>query len=226
MILSSTRKSFPVKTLLLIVFSALLFPFEIYAQSDDQDLKQVVTAFKNDFSENFDLKYLNISERELGAIDKTTYDWKDEFMLKSKDKMVNNIGNNSHFKFYFSVYSYETLEDRQYALSDWLKDFINGEELRPGRDLRSFDGAKPTIILINDHNIVICNYDCSDYTDDNFKQWKDRLMQYFGNDKTMVIEIHCDGPLEWTKNAPDLHSKKKMFWSLSKNGICGLTALS
>ncbi len=181
------------------------------AQGQSEELKQHSAAFKADQEKDYDLKYLNISDRDFGAIDDIEMEWKDEFMLKSKEKAMNNLGSNAYQKFYFSIYSFETLEDRQYALKDWLKDFIGGETIRAGRDMRTYPYGTPTIILINDLEIIVCNYKCADYTEENFEDWQDRLLQYFGADNTMVIEIGCDGPLRWTKNAPDPKDARKLF---------------
>jgi hypothetical protein len=175
------------------------------------DFKQKVSAFASDQADAYDKKYLNIADRNLGAIDEIDCAWKSEFLLKSKEKEENNIGNRSYAKYYFSFYAYETLEDRKYALKDWMADFIEGESIRAGRMMRSYEYATPTIILIQDLNIVICNYKCSDYNEDTFKAWKKKLLKYFGEDDTRVIELQCDGPLEWTKNPPDSKNRREMI---------------
>lgn len=197
----SIIKTFIKTQKLFLPLCLLVFSTSVSAQ--EAELKQKIEAMKSDFSENFELKYLNINSPDLGYIDDTRYAWKDQFMLKSKEKTENNIGNRGYSKFYISVYYYETFTDRQYALSDWMKDFIEGESIRPGRPVRKLPYATPTIILINPQNIVTFNYKCSDYTYENFDKWKDDLLALFGNDDTMVIEVLCDGPVEWTKNAPD-----------------------
>lgn len=185
------------------LFSLFTIFTSLLAHGQEAELKQKIEAMKSDYSDQYEMKYLNIKSPDLGYIDNTSYGWKDQFMLKSKERVENNIGNKGYQKFYVSVYYYETLTDRQYALSDWMKDFIEGERLRPGRPVRSLTYATPTIVLINDQSIITLNYDCSDYTEDNFDQWKDDLLAYFGKDNTMVVEVLCDGPVEWTKNAPD-----------------------
>jgi len=203
---TSILKSTPAALLALFIF--LSTGTQSFAQSEE--LKQKISAFKSDL-EAYEMKYLNINDRDLGSIDQTGYAWKDEFMLKSIEKEENNIGNKSYAKYYFSIFAYETLEDRQYGLKDWMADFINGEALRPGRDMRTYTEATPTIILINDLEIITCNYKCSDFSDEGFDKWKDMLLKYFGADNTIVIEIMCDGPLKWTKNAPDPRERKKLF---------------
>lgn len=189
----------------------LILCHPVYLRAQNAEMKQTISALKTDLGDKYDLKYLNIADRNLGSIDKTDYAWKDEFMLKSKEKEENNLGNHSYQKFYFSIFGYETLEDRQYALADWMKDFIEGETLKAGRDMRTFDYATPTLILINNTEIIICNYKCSDYSEDNFDYWKKKMLQYFEEDNTMVIEILCNGPLKWTKNAPDPKQRRKLF---------------
>lgn len=191
------------------LFILTIIPTIIFAQ--DGEMKQKISAFKSDQNDKYDMKYLNIADRNLGSIDDTDPAWKDQFLLKAKERQEDAIGNNSYFKFYFSIYGYEDIDDRQYALKDWMENFIEGKSIRAGRDVRTYEYAKPTLILINDKEIIICNFDCSDYTEAIFKDWKKQLLTYFGHDNTMVIELMCDGPLEWTKNAPDPKSKKKMF---------------
>jgi hypothetical protein len=193
----------------LSLFFAVLSSSCLQAQSEE--LKQKLSAFADDHAEAYEKKYLNIADREIGSIDETGYDWKDKFMLKSKEKAMNSLGNESRQKFYFAFYSYETLEDRQYGLKDWMGNFIEGKSLRPGRKVRTYEYATPTIILINDTEIMICNYKCSDFSEDNFKYWKKTMLTYFGEENTMVIELECDGPLEWTKNAPDPKSRKRLL---------------
>lgn len=188
---------------------SLIFSFGASAQNDE--LKQKVEALKTDKANEYELKFLNIADPDLGYIDNTSYEWKDKFMLKGKKKVEDNLGNRGYPKFYVNVYSYASLTDRQYALSDWMEEFLEGESIRPGRKMRSYDYATPTIILINDNEIVTLNYKCSDYTRDNFDAWKDEMLTYFGQDNTMVIEVLCDGPLEWTKNAPDPRETRGLF---------------
>lgn len=171
------------------------------AQSDT--LKKQLQAFLAEQGDDYEKKYLNIAKRNLGSLENEPFDFKDAFMLQSKEKVKNQLGNERYRKIYFNVYEYKTELDRQYALKFWLDDFIEGKSVRAGRPVRSYPYAVPTIILINPTNIVICNYDCKYYDYDNYKYWKKQLKQHFGNYKTMVIEIKCDGPLDWTDNAPD-----------------------
>lgn len=200
--------SFSPKYLLIIaIFLGSYLPMA--AQSDE--FKQKIEAFKTEHSEQYELKFLNIPDRDLGMIDDTYPAWKDKFLFKGIEKVENNLGSKSYPKFFFNLYTYETLQDRQYALKDWMEKFLEGESIRPGREVRTYDYATPTLILINDTEIIILNYKCSDYTDDNFEYWEDELIKYFGADNTMLIEVLCGGPLKWTKNAPDPRETRGLF---------------
>lgn len=181
-----------------------------FGNAQSEELKQKLSAFASDHEADYEKKYLNIEERELGGIDQTEYQWKEKFMLKSNEKKESDLGRKSYHKFYFSFYAYGTFEDRQYALKDWLANFIEGGSVRAGRDSKKYEYATPTIILINKTEIMICNYNCSIYSEENFKYWRKTLLQYFQTDDTMVIEIGCEGPLEWTKNVPDPKNRKVM----------------
>ena len=192
----------------ILLFSLSLSPKMGFSQTEE--LKQKLTAFASDHEADYEKKYLNIADRELGSIDDSDYEWKDKFMLKSNKKKESDLGRKSYHKFYFSFYAYETFEDRQYALKDWMSDFIEGQSIRAGRTVKKYEYATPTIILINKTEIMICNYNCSIYSEENFKYWRKTLLKYFQTDDTMVIEIGCEGPLEWTKNAPDPKNRKVM----------------
>ena len=192
----------------ILLFSLSLSPKMGFSQTEE--LKQKLSAFASDHEADYEKKYLNIADRELGSIDDSDYEWKDKFMLKSNEKKESDLGRKSYHKFYFSFYAYETFEDRQYALKDWMSDFIEGQSIRAGRTVKKYEYATPTIILINKTEIMICNYNCSIYSEENFKYWRKTLLKYFQTDDTMVIEIGCEGPLEWTKNAPDPKNRKVM----------------
>lgn len=71
--------------------------------------------------------------------------------------------------------------------------------------MRSLRYAVPTIILINPQSIVVCSFDCKYYTEEHFEHWKEVVWNNFAadEDRSMMIEILCDGPVEWTENAPD-----------------------
>ena len=39
---------------------------------------------------------------------------------------------------------------------------------------------------------------------DEFRDWRSAMLGVYGSPNAMVIEIGCNGPIEWTKNAPIL----------------------
>lgn len=201
--------SYSVPKVMVMLTLSLLATTQSLAQ--EEELRQKISAFVDDHIDRYEKKYLNVSDRELGDIEGSAFEWKDLFMLKSNEKKVNSIGNKGYEKIYFTFYYYYNLEDRQYALRHWLKNFIDGKNVRPGRPVRQYDSATPTIILINDQNIIICNYKCSDFSEENYKYWRKTLLNYFKEGNTMVIEIGCRGPLEWTRNAPDPKASRKLF---------------
>lgn len=185
---------------------ALLSP-GLNAQGVDSSAIQLrgqIEAFLSARAADYEKSYLNIREREIGGLENEPFAWREVFMLESKEEFENNLGYTTERKFYFNIYHYETELDRKYALKYWMEDFIEGKSIRPSRTVRSHPYYKPTLILINPQNIIICNYDCKYYEEENFEEWKDLLMESFGDKKTtMMIEIECEGPLNWTINAPD-----------------------
>lgn len=187
-----------------ILYILMLMPFLITAQSNDE-LKQRIAAFQAEADSGYTKKYLNIANQDIGDIASTDYEWSDNFMLKAKQKRVNSIGNKVYPKFYFSFFAYYDKEELDYAMKYWLKNFMENESIRPGRDMRSFDDTQPTIIIINETNIAILTYQCvleDDYRE-LFKEWRKTMVKWFGSPASVVIENGCDGPLEWTKNKPD-----------------------
>ena len=85
----------------------------------------------------------------------------------------------------------------------WLKDFIDHEVVRPGRTMRTYPDAQPTIIVVNETNIAIMTYACKWEDFDEFKEWRKAMLTWFGTPASVMIEVNCDGPLEWSKNPPD-----------------------
>lgn len=187
-----------------LVFSLCFHLFmgqSMKAQADS--LQKRIGLFLQAQTDNYEKKSRNLASRNLGSLENEPFAFKEVFMLQSQEKQRNNLGNQRYRKVYFNFYYYAAELDRQYALKFWLEDFIEGKSIRPGRPVRSYPYAVPTIILINLQDIIICSYDCKDYEYEDFKYWKKQMMQYFGQKESMVIEIQCDGPLEWTDNAPD-----------------------
>lgn len=190
-----------------LLIACLFFSLNSFAQNSknlSDSLKSQISLFVSDHLDSYEKDYLNIPQRELGGLEDEVFMWSDKFRLESKEEFENTLGYTTERKFYFNFYFYETETDRQYALKNWMENFIEGKSIRAGRPVRTYQYATPTIILINKQNIVVCNYECKYFDEDNYDYWKKTLMNYFGDRReTMMIEISCDGPLEWTKNAPD-----------------------
>ena len=186
------------------IFLFLMLPVLGWAQSNDE-LKQRINAFVAESDTGFTKKVLNIAGQDIGDIASSDPEWQDNFMLKSTTKRLNSIGNKVYPKYYFSFFTYFDKDERDYGLKYWFKNFIEKSVIRPGRDMRTFEGSQPTVIIINETNVSILTYQCvlEDEDGDHFKSWKKSMLKWFGSPASIVIEINCDGPLEWTKNAPD-----------------------
>lgn len=192
--------AFPFLVLLILTTSS-----GVFAQNDS-----IVTALKSQLDgflalrdEGYELRDLNMSPRPIGGIYDTDPLWHYPFMLKSKERTTNNLGQQSKGRTYIDLFAYANPLDRQYALKYWMENFIEGEEIRPARTVRNFRYALPTLILINAQSIIVANMACKYYSEEQFEAWKEDMLKAFGAEETMVIEIRCDGPLEWTENPPD-----------------------
>ena len=180
-------------------------PFAVLGQNED--LEQRIAAFVESHTANYEKKYLNVSKKDLGGIDQATNSFHTYFELTSREKRLDNLGNNTKYEYYFEWFGFDGADDRNWAMKAWLKDFVEHKTVRAGRPVRSYPYISPTLVLINETDIAILTYKCSQYTEDGFKAWKKSMMKFFGTDETVVIEIGCEGPLEWTQNAPDPKSR-------------------
>ena len=198
-----TQLHIHLKTKLFLPLLLVLLGFNTKTIAQHEELKQKITAFVESKANEYDKKYLNEKEPEYGDLKSTNFEFHDFFMLKAKEKTVNSIGNNSKLKLDFSFYGYENLEERNYALSFWFKNFMEAKRITPGRQVRTYKGAWPTIVIINEKDICILSYTCIDDDPDLFRAWRKEMLTFFGDAESMVIEVSCDGPLDWTKNPPD-----------------------
>lgn len=187
----------------LLLLGNILLAQEALSDSLRDQLQPYLDSLRGDYQ----LKDLNLAPRRLGGIDQTQFSGHYHFMLKAQEKTRNNLGQRRREKRHHILYEYATERDRQYALQFWMDDFIEQARVRRGRRTRKIEGAKPTLILINPRRIIIGTQDCKFYQREAFDQWKESLLKAFGQPATMVIEIACDGPLEWTRNAPDPRSR-------------------
>lgn len=191
----------------LLVVSILASTQEVFAQHEE--LKQNVQAFEELLSEKFEKKEFNITEPNWGALNNSEPDWHLYYQWKAKEKSEDNLGRNGYKKIDMAFYAWERKDDGAWALKSWLEEFLEGRKVRPGRVVRVFEYAKPTVIIMDTSYVVISQMDCSDYFDDDYKEWVKTIERFFSNRKAMTLELKCEGPLEWTKNAPDPKAKKK-----------------
>ncbi|TNE27791.1 MAG: hypothetical protein EP346_11190 [Bacteroidetes bacterium] len=190
------------------ILSLILIGFSTTLMGQHEELAQKCSAFVADHDSLYEKKYLNISNPPIGDIDDTDYEFAERFMLESRDRVKSNIDNNIYAKYYVNVYGYADEYDRDWALKHWFSNFIEGESIRPGRDKRSYDYAHPTIIIINNKDVAILHYECQLYDRDSFQNWREKMLSYFGDVNSIVIEVQCDGPLKWTKNPPDPRDRR------------------
>ena len=99
--------------------------------------------------------------------------------------------------------AYEDEEELKYALKFWFKEFIGNKRITPGRDYRTVDHVEPAIVIIDGSSISILTLSCYATDIDEFRDWRSTMLGVFGSPNAMVVEIGCNGPIEWTKNAPD-----------------------
>lgn len=178
------------------------------ANAQHEDLQQRMDAFAEAQKEKFEKRYLNVKKKDLGGIDQAPNAFNSFYELKSHERMDDLLGNSSYFEYYLEVFAYDSEADRDWALKTWFKSFLEGKSIRPGRPVRTYPFGKPTLVLINGTDVIIFTFKCSQFNEDSFKTWKKELLKFFGNDDTIVLELQCEGPLEWTKNAPDPKDRK------------------
>ena len=184
------------------VFIILLIPRLLLGQTDE--LNQRINAFKNDLSTNYKVKTLNIGGERLGAIEYEDCFYRTKFKLEKLEKQRDNLNRNVKFDIFMTIVEFSDTDDLNWAMKRWLKDFIDGSQIRPGRNSRSVSNANPSIIVIEGNSISILNQPCMQFEAIEYRNWRSKMLTYFGSPSSVIIEIGgCGGPLNWTKNAPD-----------------------
>lgn len=184
---------------LLILF--LVVPALAFGQVEE--LKQRTALFKQEKSEAYKIKPLNGNEPDYGVLSETNFIHHEYFQLKQNEKELNELGNSVKPKYDLSTYAYEDADELKSALKFWFKEFIGNKRITPGRDYRTVDHVKPAVIIMDKNYIAILTLSCYSVDIEEFRQWRSDMLGIFGSPEAMIIEIGCDGPLEWTKNAPD-----------------------
>ncbi len=171
-------------------------------------LEQDVNAYVSENEDMYEVKRLNLRPRDVGSIFETEHMYTDFFMLRSLEKIPNKIGQKKKLKLYVHAFSFESPYVLENSLRFWFDNFIEGEQVRPGRKLRGYDNARPMYIIIRSTDIVIIDIDCLAFNEDVWKDLTKQLNAHFDPDKeATIIEIFCDGPLEWRQNPPDFRRR-------------------
>jgi hypothetical protein len=191
----------------LILLSILML--SIGAQAQVEELNQRTALFLDEVKSTFKVKSLNGSEPDYGVLIETEHVSHTYYQLKQIEKELNELGNKVRPTYNLSTFAYENEEELLYALKFWFKNFIGGKRVTPGRDYRSVDHVEPALIIIENNYIAILTLSCYATDIDEFRDWRSQMLGVFGGPNSMVIEIGCNGPIEWTKNAPD---PKDMKW--------------
>ena len=184
-----------------LVFLFALIPLLTFAQTEE--LKQRTALFLQEQSAKYKVKELNGSEPDYGVLGETQYVFHQYYQLKQIEKEVNDLGNSVRPKYDLSTFAYEDEQELKYALKFWFKEFIGKKRITPGRDYRTVDHVEPAIIIIDGTSISILTLSCYATDIDEFRDWRSAMLGVFGSPNAMVVEIGCNGPIEWTKNAPD-----------------------
>ena len=184
---------------LLVILS--LLPFSVLAQSEE--LKQRTSLFLEEQKDAFKAKSSGSTEPRYGVLNETQYVDHQYYQLKQIEKEVNELGNSVRPKYDLSTFCYEDKDELMYALKFWFKEFIGNKRITPGRDYKTVDHIKPAIIIIENNYISILTLSCYATDIDEFRNWRNSMLGVYGSPTAMVVEIGCNGPINWTKNAPD-----------------------
>ena len=177
--------------------------------AQSEDLTSRLTSFEAEISEQFKKIEYNVVEPEWGALNNSEPDHHTYFQWKSRKKRRDNLERKNYHKIDFAVYEWNDPEDGTWALKSWMDEFMEGRKLRPGREVRAYEYAQPSVVIMDTNYVVIAQMRCADYFEEEFDDWVKLLEKHFGHSKAMTLELYCGGPLKWTKNAPDPNKKKK-----------------
>lgn len=189
--------------LALITFSAIQLSGQV------EELNQRTQLFISEVGDRYKVKSINGNEPEYGVLPETEFIQHQYYQLKQIKKELNELGNKVRPTYHLSTFAYENDEELLYALKFWFKSFIGDKRITPGRDYRRVDHVVPAIIIIEKNYISILTMSCYATDIEEFRQWRSDMLGVFGGPNSMVVEIGCEGPIEWTKNAPD---PKDMKW--------------
>jgi hypothetical protein len=174
------------------------------AAAQTSDLQQRITGFQAELASDYAVKTLNLQGESLGALEKEEPAYQAHFKLEAKEKSEDNLGRSTKLNAHIRVFEFETLDDLNWAMKRWMTDFIDHNAVKPGRDSKTLPHADPAIVVIDGTTITVLTLPCSQFELERFRTWRKQLTTYFGGPSSVVIEVQgCEGPLLWTKNAPD-----------------------
>jgi hypothetical protein len=188
------------RTLTFILLS--IASISIWGQSND--LQQRIHGFQTDLKEGYVVKTLNLNGENLGALEAEETATRTHFKMEAREKSEDNLGRSIKRSVHVHVFSFESLDDLNWAMKRWLPDFIDHSAVRPGRDVKNVPNVDPSVVVIDGTSIAVLTQSCSQFDLESFRDWRQRMLTYFGSAAAVVIEVQgCEGPLMWTKNAPD-----------------------
>jgi hypothetical protein len=168
------------------------------------DLQQRIQGFQEDLKDRYAVKTLNLKGENLGALENDETGTRTHFKLEALEKSEDNLGRSIKRSVHVQVYEFESIEDLNWAMKRWLPDFIDHSAVRPGRDVKNVPHVDPAIVVIEGTSISVLTLACSQFDLEHFRDWRQRMLTYFGSASAVVVEVQgCEGPLMWTKNAPD-----------------------
>lgn len=190
----------------IILLIAALVSTALLAQTEEG--KQRLAAYNDKMADRYEAKYLNLKARDVGKIEETEHTDAVFYQLRRLDKVPNAFGKLTKHKLYIHHYAFESEYILENSLRFWFANFVKGEQIRPPRTLRALDGANPLYIIIYETNVFIMDVDCNGYTEALWKELtKDAREIFDPNKEAIIIELRCDGPLEWKQNPPDLRKR-------------------
>jgi hypothetical protein len=179
-----------------LIFSATLF-------GQNPEIQGRIDDFVASHSSTHEKKYLNITMPDVGNIKATFPKHVTEFMLRGKEKITNTLDQEVKERVFIAVYEYETPEDTRYALSTWMKSFMDGKSVKPGREMKRYPGAQPMYVLVDEQWIAFITLDCTEFDKKRWEAWESSFDKAFSNTYTRTMEVLCEGPLTWPRNPPD-----------------------
>lgn len=150
------------------------------------------------------MKTLNLNGENLGALEAEETATRTHFKMEAREKTEDNLSRSVKRSVHVQVFSFESIDDLNWAMKRWLPDFIDHSAVRPGRDVKNVPNVDPSVVVIEGTSIAVLTQSCSQFDLESFRDWRQRMLTYFGSAAAVVIEVQgCEGPLMWTKNAPD-----------------------